>query len=109
MDNLLNRKEKMNINDFLLSTSECEVVIGFDTLGHMKLIKNGGFFSKEIKTKEDCFDILWRLFKQETKINFFNSSFEKEFFELLTKYNKGMSYYEGEIISSRKELRSSFG
>ena len=98
----------MNINDALQTLSDCDVVIGMDRNGEMKLIKNG-FDNNEIKNFGDGLTMLYNLFNQETEVEFFNEAFHQEFEELILKHFKRMNFETSEIISTREGLWASTG
>ena len=96
----------MNIADALLYLSESEVVIGMDSEGTVKLIKNS---HGKVKCLSDAFDVLWALFNQETEVEYFNEAFHQEFNDLLKKHFKRCKFERGQIISVGEELLASTG
>ena len=98
----------MNINDALQTMSDCDVVIGINRDGEMKLIKNGSYGTK-IRTIRDGLDMLYNLFNQETEVDYFNEAFHQEFDELTLKHFKRMNFETREIISTREGLWASTG
>jgi len=98
----------MNINDALQTLSDCDVVIGMDRNGEMKLIKNG-FDNNQIRSIDDGLYMLYNLFKQETEVEYFNEAFHQEFEKLSIKHFKRMNFETREIISTREGLWASTG
>ncbi len=97
----------MNINDALQTLSECEVVVGMDCDGNMKLIKNGS--DGPIKDFNDGLAMLYKLFNQKSCVEYFNEAFHQEFEELTLKHFKRMNFETREIISTREGLWASTG
>jgi len=98
----------MNINDALQTLSDCDVVIGMDSNGEMKLIKNG-FDNNQIRSIDDGLYMLYNLFKQETCVEYFNEAFHHDFEELILKHFKRMNFETREIISTGEGLWASTG
>jgi len=98
----------MNINDALQTLSECDVVIGMNSDGKMKLIKNG-FSNNQIRSVNDGLDMLYNLFKQDTEVEFFNEAFYQEFEKLYLKHFKRMNFEACQIISTEEGLWASTG
>jgi len=103
----------MNINDALQTLSDCDVVVGINCNGNMKLIKNGVRNShgqiRQIRNLGDGLDMLFDLFNQETGIKYFDESFHQEFEKLTLKHFKRMNFETPQIISTREGLWASTG
>jgi len=97
----------MNINDALQTLSECEVVVGMDCDGNMKLIKNGA--DSPVKDFNDGLEMLYKLFNQESCVEYFNEAFHQDFEKLMIKHFKRMNFETREIISTREGLWASSG
>ena len=82
----------MNINDAILELFSCKVVIGIDTKGDVKLIKNT--INEKILSVNDGLEILYKLFNQEIGIDYFDEAFHKDFKKLCMKYFKRMKFNE---------------
>jgi hypothetical protein len=98
----------MNINEALITFSESDVIIGMDSEGTVKLIKNG-HSGNEVRCLSDAFDVLWRLFNQETNIEYFNEAFHQEFNDLLLKHFKRTKFEKRQVVSIGQELWASTG
>ena len=97
----------MNINDALQTLSECDVVVGMNRDGEMKLIK--GNSNNQIKCFSDGLNMLFDLFNQETEIEYFNEAFKQEFDKLIINHTKRMKFNGRQIISTREGLWASSG
>jgi hypothetical protein len=88
----------MDIIDCLKLISDSQVVLILNKKGELILVKNAER-ELEIKTEDDCFNILFNLFKQETGLKIFDSAFKQEFDKLILRHSKRIKY-EDRTLSS---------
>ena len=97
----------MNINDALQMMSECDVVVGMNKDGKMKLLKSNS--DNAIKCVGDGITMLFDLFNQETAVDYFNEAFKSDFEKLIIKHMKRTKLNGRQIISTQEGLWSSTG
>jgi hypothetical protein len=88
----------MDIIDCLKLISDSQVVLVLNKKGELILVKNAELELK-IETENDCFNMLFKLFQQETGLKIFDSAFKQEFDELISRHSKRIKY-EDRTISS---------
>lgn len=97
----------MEINKVLKALTKCSVIVGMDNEGSMTLIKSNS--NNEVKNFGDGLRMLFKLFNQETDIEYFDEAFKIEFEKLMLNHMKRMDFNGCQIISTEEGLWASTG